>query len=98
MSDKVNAQLRNATGNVQETVGKTLGSDSMQRSGYENQAQADAQMNQSKAKGYAEGTGDRIQGKFQSVGGAITGDKSQQHKGDYHQTKGDAQQEWNRRV
>ncbi|KAH8831469.1 hypothetical protein DL96DRAFT_1587974 [Flagelloscypha sp. PMI_526] len=96
MSSKINAQLRNAHGHVQETVGSTLGNHSMQAHGHENQARADAELNKSKASGYVEGTGERVQGKMQSVAGAITGDRSQQTKGDYHQTKGDARQDFNR--
>ena len=50
--------------------------------GAESLAAAEAEIKAAEAKGYVEGASDRIQGKYDSVAGAITGDKQQQVSGE----------------
>ena len=57
------------------------GWESWQASVKEEHAKGEAEYKAAQAKGYAEGTKDRISGKMDSVVGAVTGDKEQQASG-----------------
>ena len=57
------------------------GMESWSKSGREEHAQGEAEYKAAQAKGYAEGTIDRVGGKVDSVVGAISGDKQQQASG-----------------
>lgn len=59
----------------------------MENRGRVEHAEGTGEYNAARAEGYAEGTGDRIAGKKDSVVGAITGDRSQQHSGTWSQSR-----------
>ncbi|KAI4517393.1 hypothetical protein K525DRAFT_145306, partial [Schizophyllum commune Loenen D] len=58
----------------------------------------EGEYNAARAKGYAEGTADRITGKKDNIVGAVTGDSSQQAAGQARHDKGETQQEINKRA
>ncbi|KAF7342867.1 putative Hmp1-mismatch base pair and cruciform DNA recognition protein [Mycena sanguinolenta] len=90
-----------ATGSLSHTVklrhiGNVTGLQSWQQSGKEEHAAGEAEYKAAQAKGWVEGTADRIEGKKDSIVGAVTGDKTQQAQGNMQHDKGQAQQEINK--
>ena len=65
-----------------ETIGDLTGAQSWSTSGKEEHAQGQAEYNAAQAKGYVEGTVDRIGGKIDTVVGAATGDRQQELSGE----------------
>ncbi|KAF5374115.1 hypothetical protein D9615_008871 [Tricholomella constricta] len=96
--NKTTGQLHSTKGTVVETIGNLTGSESWQTSGKKEHAEGEAEYKAAQAKGYAEGTVDRISGYKDSVVGAVTGDKAQQTSGDVQKEKGKAQQTVNENV
>ncbi|RXW17519.1 hypothetical protein EST38_g8330 [Candolleomyces aberdarensis] len=93
---KTSGQFHSTKGTVKESLGNAVGSTNLQQKGKTEHAAGETEYNAARAKGYAEGTGDRVTGKKDQVVGAVTGDRSQEASGNLRQDKGEAKQEVNR--
>ncbi|KAG5647902.1 hypothetical protein DXG03_007826 [Asterophora parasitica] len=98
---KSSGQYHSTKGNLVEAVGNVTGATSWQQSGKQEHAEGESEYKAAQAKGYVEGTADRIGGKKDSIVGAVTGDRSQETQGIYRNVrrdKGEAQQEINKQA
>ena len=75
-------------GTAVETIGNLTGAQSWQQSGKEEHAQGEAEYKAAQAKGYAEGTIDRLGGKKDAVVGAVTGDREQEVSSEFVSVSG----------
>ncbi|KAI0283223.1 hypothetical protein BC826DRAFT_1060707 [Russula brevipes] len=81
---QISGQYHSLKGTVVETVGDAT-----------EHASGEAELNTARAKGYAEGTVDRLGGKKDAVVGAISGDRQQEAAGQVRRDKGEVQQDIN---
>ncbi|CAD6584727.1 MAG: hypothetical protein TREMPRED_003945 [Tremellales sp. Tagirdzhanova-0007] len=79
-----------------QAVGGSTEASSWTTAGQKQHAQGEAEITAAKAQGYVEGVGDRIEGKKDSVVGAVLGDKAQQTSGNLQHSKGAAQMDINK--
>lgn len=78
---KASGQYHSVKGTIVETIGDLTGASSWKQSGQEEHAAGEAEHNAAKAKGFAEGTANRVSGKVDNVIGAVTGNEERQAKG-----------------
>ena len=70
-------------GKVEETIGDVTGVQSLKTSGQERRAQGETEYKGAQTEGYVQGTKDRLVGKKDQLGGAVTGDTTQETTGKF---------------
>ncbi|KAG7094919.1 hypothetical protein E1B28_005725 [Marasmius oreades] len=88
--NKTSGRYHSIKGNVVGTIGNLTGSKPWQQSGKEEHAQGEAEYQTAQAKGYVEGTIDRVGGHEDSVIGTLSSDESRRAQGNLPYDKGQA--------
>ncbi|KAG5641539.1 hypothetical protein DXG03_004798 [Asterophora parasitica] len=86
-------QYHSVKGTAVEAIGDLAGANSWQQSGKQADAEGEAGYQAAQAKGYVEGTVDRMTGKKDSIVGAVVGDRTQEIQGNMQHDEGKAQQD-----
>ncbi|KAI6014673.1 hypothetical protein EDC04DRAFT_2870648 [Pisolithus marmoratus] len=93
---KLSGQFHSVKGSAVEAIGDATSASSWSQSGKEEHSRGEGEYKAAQAKGYVEGTTDRVGGYKDSVLGAVSGDKDQQLAGNARNEKGQAQKELNK--
>ena len=91
---KTNAQWNSTVGNIKESTGNIFGSKDLSDTGKKQHEEGEVERREAEAKQYGEGLVDSAKGKVQNVGGAISGDKNEQAKGNVREESGKAKREF----
>ncbi|ORY98380.1 hypothetical protein BCR41DRAFT_401875 [Lobosporangium transversale] len=89
ISDRISNTANSYIGGAKQTVGETIGNNSLAASGAEQRAGAEARQAAADAKTHAEGAGHTAQGKVQQTVGSLTGNTSMEARGHANEVKGD---------
>ncbi|KAL1662721.1 hypothetical protein GGF50DRAFT_58414 [Schizophyllum commune] len=95
---KTSGQYHEKKGNLKKTIGRLLRLRGTEDRGRIEHAQGTGEYNAARAQGYAEGTGDRITGKKDSVVGATRGATTDLLSGEARENKGNWRQRFNRKI
>lgn len=79
-------------GAIKETYGQAVGSSSIEQAGRDQAAQGEVENTAVQAKAYADATAERVGGKLERLGGALSGDVEQQKAGEVKEAAGKAAQ------
>jgi len=95
---KINAQYNQAAGSAKQLVGALvdpIAGTQLGTTGNNQYNEGVAEQKAAEAKGYAEGTVDRVSGKVDNVVGAVTGDTAKQNEAQLRHDKGVLKQDIN---
>ena len=95
LHSQTTGQFHSVKGTAVETIGNLTGSEDWKRSGQQEHAAGEAEYDAARTKDWAQGGVDRVEGKKDSVVGAVFGDKQQQAAGNIQHEKGKQQQNLN---
>ncbi|ORY01629.1 putative cruciform DNA binding protein [Basidiobolus meristosporus CBS 931.73] len=88
--DKINANLKSASGAVKENVGSAFGNEQMQAEGKATRTEGNAEYKKAQAEGYAQGAGEKLKGNVKDTVGSAIGNEQMQAEGKAGHAKGDA--------